>query len=877
MKARSALTSARRAIRTGLTSDVLLGLAVAAGSLALFAATLQPDFGGPEDTPKFQFIGYVLGIPHPPGYPLYVLLSHVFTAIPIGTIAYRANLFSAVMAAIACALAYAIARQLGATRWTAACAAMGLATGASFWRSAVFAEVYSLAAVMAGLVITLLLAWGARGRSGWLVAAFGAFAFGLGNHLTIVGVVPAFAAYALTRGYRIWSIRTVGACAVLLALGAGQYGLIVARTRQEAPYVEVRATSASDLLGVVTAERFADQRFAFGPAVLLTEHLPAVSALIAREFGAAGTIGFAIGAIGIVRSANAALVLGAAAGMLAMVVNISGDLKGFITPVMVLLWPFAAVGANAAAGYVRSIRRAGSVAAAAVLGLAALMPLANLAANYDAADQSQHTADGRFLRTVLRQLPERAAVVAEDYWSDMAWRYYHLTGEAGPDRGIVRVDFSADSARNAAREGRRVFALATGATFLAAEGLTFTRAAIEGPPLAEWLRSLPRRSVVVGAVAYAPSPVDMSAIGHSRARPQGRDRAFEAFAAVVHSAGDAWRREDDEVSLTVDAQSLRAPLPPLAGPLVAAAARGGARIDLAERTIARVESGAVVAAFAPDGTLLRALEFGSDEPRRVDYEGAIYELTAESPCAELKPDAWVDLTPVFATGSWVATLHAPGSIVIETVTPGSRDVRARSAVLLGDGTITTEVTHRSEGDVLTTRVARTGDRRPLFRLALDRRLPAVRARVRAAGAPSAIRVCALNPMRALFPPGRAAAVLNANFESEAYFGAGWSDAIRTPAGPVRRAENAATLFLPLAPGRDHRLVLEIAPGIRGIEVALDDQPLGLCTPLPRGCEIILPSGAIQNGVSALTLAARSGADSRSVPLTLFAARISRAR
>ena len=46
--------------------DALLAAAVAAASLALYVATLQPDFGGPEDTPKFQFIGYVLGIPHRP-------------------------------------------------------------------------------------------------------------------------------------------------------------------------------------------------------------------------------------------------------------------------------------------------------------------------------------------------------------------------------------------------------------------------------------------------------------------------------------------------------------------------------------------------------------------------------------------------------------------------------------------------------------------------------------------------------------------------------------------------------------------------------------------------------------------------------------------
>ena len=88
--------------------DFPYAIAIGVVALGLYVATLQPDFGGPEDTPKFQFIGHVLGTPHPPGYPLYVLLSHLFVKLPLGTIAYRANLFSGVMTAVACALAYLI-------------------------------------------------------------------------------------------------------------------------------------------------------------------------------------------------------------------------------------------------------------------------------------------------------------------------------------------------------------------------------------------------------------------------------------------------------------------------------------------------------------------------------------------------------------------------------------------------------------------------------------------------------------------------------------------------------------------------------------------------------------------------------------------------
>src|SRR5262245_55982996 len=44
--------------------DVVGALVVALLALTLFIATLQPDLGGPEDTPKFQFLGYVFGTAH---------------------------------------------------------------------------------------------------------------------------------------------------------------------------------------------------------------------------------------------------------------------------------------------------------------------------------------------------------------------------------------------------------------------------------------------------------------------------------------------------------------------------------------------------------------------------------------------------------------------------------------------------------------------------------------------------------------------------------------------------------------------------------------------------------------------------------------------
>ena len=78
---------------------------VAVVTLTFFVITLRPDVGGTEDSPKFQLVGHVLGTAHSPGYPLYVVLTHLFTRVPIGILAWRVNLFSAVCGALACAIA----------------------------------------------------------------------------------------------------------------------------------------------------------------------------------------------------------------------------------------------------------------------------------------------------------------------------------------------------------------------------------------------------------------------------------------------------------------------------------------------------------------------------------------------------------------------------------------------------------------------------------------------------------------------------------------------------------------------------------------------------------------------------------------------------
>ena len=822
-------------------SDLVGGTAVAVVAMGLYVATLQPGFGGPEDTPKFQFLGYVLGTAHPPGYPLYVMLSHLFVQLPLGTVAYRANLFSAAMAALGCGLAYGIARELSSRRLIAAAAAVGLASGASFWRSAVFAEVYSLAAVCVAASTLLLLRWGRRGNSATLLGAVAVFAAGLGNHLTIVSTVPAAVLYAIATNRAAITARVLAAAALICALGLAQYGFIMVRTRHGASYLESRADSARELIGIIRADRFSEQRFAFRPSEVLRTKMPAVVRVIAVELMFPGLACLLAGIVATIlrRSARAALVLGSAAGMFVMVANMSGDLKGFITPIVILLWPLAAFGLESACRLFASRQGTAKLAGPVTTAVALAMPVVTVTANYREADQSGQTEIADFIRSTYAHLPDRAAIVAEDYFYDMAHEYFTATHEAGPDRGVGKVGYSAEQVRAARAEGRRVFAFAGAASILAAEGLWFERTALNVDPLDSWLTGLPQGTLLVGAAASAAVPFDPASVGHAAARGVGRAAPFEAFVLAVGKDGAAWRRDEHRASVMPQAAGLSA----LAG-VEARADAAGATVISTGRLLATIPSGVVLVAFKPDGTLWRSLEFTPDDSKQVDAAGTIYELKGEAACVRLRKDEWQEIGDVLSTASAVTTLAEFGTAAIEMELPGGT-ARASASHLLGDGTTTLEQREGAGALIVEWRFSRDGGRRPLFRLALDQPANAGRARLAAGSQIAAATLCSHRPWRSLASGETTRIHLNPDFESEAFFGAGWTGARRDPHGTARRGESGATLLLPWNPAVPYRATLALGLESQGsIDVLLNGSQIGTC----RGadgvvCTVVVPARA----------------------------------
>ena len=175
--------------------DPIIFLAVVLLALLLYMATLLPGIGS-QDTPEFQRVAPTLGIAHPTGYPLYIILGWLWTHLPLGgTPAWKMNLLSAVLAALAIGLLYSCSRKLGCNRIVAAAAALSLATSYTFWSQATITEVYTLATLLQVLLIFATLRWRDGQAPLWQVGL--ALGLGLAHHRMIVLVLPGLALFVL--------------------------------------------------------------------------------------------------------------------------------------------------------------------------------------------------------------------------------------------------------------------------------------------------------------------------------------------------------------------------------------------------------------------------------------------------------------------------------------------------------------------------------------------------------------------------------------------------------------------------------------------------------------------------------------------------------
>jgi hypothetical protein len=437
-------------------------------ALAIYLRTLLPGSGF-WDTAEAQTVPHTLSIFHPTGFPTYTLLGWLWSQLPLGEVAWRMNLMSAVSLAGASALAVLVAGQLTDERhrWAvagaAAVAGLAFAFASEPWRNALRADVHALHIFIAALIVWLLVTWaaaeqaGARRAGGWLMAAALAFGLGMGNHpltgLMAIGI-GAWVLLSAPHFWRRW--RLILACAGLLALGLAVYAYIPIRavTPPEPPLFYARPNTFEQFRYLVFAEQFRNLFDPFSaPFADLGAKWNDAERVLSRQFVGPGWLVAALGASVLVVRRPAAFSFLA----LLVIANVfysmnfrDGDIDRYyllstLVGAVLIGVAVGAFGAAAARAFaeasrwtlgIRGRRRLAAVAGGVVLLLAALLPTISLAALYRERDQSQNRDADRWVASVHGVLPSDAVLISWWSYSTPLWYHRWILGQR-PDVKII--------------------------------------------------------------------------------------------------------------------------------------------------------------------------------------------------------------------------------------------------------------------------------------------------------------------------------------------------------------------------------------------------------------------------------------------------------
>ncbi|HKQ20228.1 MAG TPA: DUF2723 domain-containing protein, partial [Candidatus Eisenbacteria bacterium] len=389
-------------------------LAAAAIAALLYGSTLARTVGA-GDSGELTLAAESLGIPHPPGYPLWALLARLAAAIPAATLALRVNALSALLAAAGAGLFWLLARRCGLRPVSAGVATALFAASTIVWRSAVEAEVYALST--AAFLALGLLAFRAR-RAAQVKRDDALFFFAAGlsvlAHQTLVFPAAALGLWVLSRR-ATWQRALVGAGWALAGFSLVMVLPIRASAGPEFAWTEERGMAAlwDNLLrrnygglaqNPFRLDRAADEILGMGSIVL----------------GSIGWVGGILAPVGLLapgreRGALRVVALAAVAVPVALAALIAftpdaehfAQVAPFLTPVA------AAVALFAGAGLTRIHALAHARIRIAVLTTAAACVVGTVAFQYAASDRSGFRMAERYGRDLLAGLPPQATLVLD--------------------------------------------------------------------------------------------------------------------------------------------------------------------------------------------------------------------------------------------------------------------------------------------------------------------------------------------------------------------------------------------------------------------------------------------------------------------------------
>ncbi|MCL4507542.1 MAG: DUF2723 domain-containing protein [Chloroflexi bacterium] len=316
-------------------ANTAIHLVLFVSALALYIYTLNPDVQ-PADSGEFQIAAITLGIPHPPGYPLYTMLGWLFAQAPISTPFARVSLLSAVASAATLVLTSLTVQSLFAdtTATTVSdtrtksrlpgigagiIAAVALGTSTTFWAQATTTNIRSLTAFFTALMVYAVVhlqgstrrypLYMHRVRTDLALFAL-ALGLGVGHHVSLIFVGIVLSAYVLFLLREI-RLNLKSLIPALLALIATQLVWLYLPLRDAvgARFAPGNLTTVNGLFYHIFARGFAGDMLAFAAPQYLLDRISIIPTLFLFEFSLSVLVVTAIGVVLLLARRNAAIIV----------------------------------------------------------------------------------------------------------------------------------------------------------------------------------------------------------------------------------------------------------------------------------------------------------------------------------------------------------------------------------------------------------------------------------------------------------------------------------------------------------------------------------------------------------------------------------------
>gem|GEM_PF-1466597 len=232
-----------------------LCLSILALTLVVYVATL-PRGMLPGDSGELIAASHTLSIAHPPGFPLYIMLGKIFASmVKWGTVAFRYNLLSALIASVTSVVIFLFLLRLRLSKVLAWAVTVTLATLEAFWLQATTAEVYALNGLFTALLLFTALTGRTYGERALVLTSFvGGLA--LSHHLSLVyAFISALVILVSYAGVRPRA-KTIVLCFLMLLLGLSVWLYIPIRANLGPSFTWDRTHTLDGFLSHITAQGY---------------------------------------------------------------------------------------------------------------------------------------------------------------------------------------------------------------------------------------------------------------------------------------------------------------------------------------------------------------------------------------------------------------------------------------------------------------------------------------------------------------------------------------------------------------------------------------------------------------------------------------------